>query len=292
MRQIRKLYLQNAAGARIDLNGAEGVYATDLTGFGSQASNSYGDLGRGFYLDVDPVRAQTTLGFTLKFTRKATAYAQYLQLTQWIAAAGGGLLLLYEPPGTALYYRRVELARLTKKEKTRVGWLEIPVELKPLTPWYLPSSVAAAAGEIPEDAMRYDLGRYGRGRYLASHVPAFAAQIEPMGDEPAAFTVTYAGAASDLVLSLVGLSTGAVYGRCEIDYEFLTGDVLEYSSAPRDSYCRVRRGGTVIDLEGRLDLTGEPYILMPVSEGCLLQLSASEMHGSAEIRASYYFSTV
>ncbi len=290
--EIRKLWLQNAAGERIDLNGAEGVYATDLAGFGAQASDSYGDLGRGFFANVDSRRAQAVLGFEITFTRRSTAYEQYLSLSQWIAAAGAGLLLLYKPPGMSTYYRRVELSRITKTEKNRVGWLEAPVEFKPLTPWYLPAATAAAAGEIPEDALRYGLSRYGGGRYLGSHAPAWGARIDPMGDEPASFAVTFRGAAEGLAISLTGLSTGTLYGRCEIDYDTQAGDVLEYSSAPRDSYCRLHRGSSVIDLEGTLDLAGEPYIRMPVSESCLLQLSAAEMSGAAEIRTSYYFSTV
>ena len=52
MKNIRKLYLQNAAGERYGLNGEKGVYASNLSGFGYSLSPSFADLQRGFFVPV------------------------------------------------------------------------------------------------------------------------------------------------------------------------------------------------------------------------------------------------
>ena len=52
-REYRKFYLQNAAGARLDLNGAQGIWATAPTGLGIQLAPAFGSLQQGFFRLLD-----------------------------------------------------------------------------------------------------------------------------------------------------------------------------------------------------------------------------------------------
>ena len=291
--EIRKFYLQDAAGERIDLNGAAGIYATDPTGLGEELAPNYGDLNSGFFMVLsDEAEPQTSVGLTINFTRRATAYEQYSELARWISAAGDGLLLLYAPHGATIYYRRVRLQYLKKTERNGVGWLECPAAFKPITPWYLPTSAPASMGSLAADAMRYDQFRYDQARYVGSHAPTYAAQLQPAGDIPGGLEIRFSGTADNPVLTLSGLATGKVYGVCAIGQSLVAGDVLEYSSSPRDSYCRVIRGGSVVPLDGYLDPSTDPFIRMPLTEPCLLQLTGTSISGSAEVRVNYFFRTV
>ena len=291
---IRKFYLQNAAGERIDLNGAEGIWATDPSGLGEELSPVWGNLNGGFFMVLsDEAEPQTPVGLVIKFTRRATAYAQFQSLARWISAAGTDLLLLYAPYGSTVYYRRVRLQYLKKEERNSVGWLECPAAFRPSTPWYLPTSAPASMDVPGQDAMRYDSGfRYGSARYLGSHAATYTAVFQPAGDIPGGVELTFLGEAVNPVLTLTGLSTGTVYGRCEISRTLQAGDELRYSSSPRDSYCRLIRSGQVTDLDDDLDPAADPYFRMPLTEACSLALTAQSIDGAAQARVNYYYRTV
>lgn len=284
----RKFYLQNAQGARFDLNGRDGVYASDPSGLGIARDPGFISLGSGFFRRVQDSDPQRAPGFLVTFTRRATAYEQYQDFVRYIGAAGDDLILVYKPYGTTEYYRDVILTVLEKTELSRVGWLECSCEVKALTPWYLPRTYSVALSEQATTAMRYAF-RYGSARYGAGRAPAFAATLQPEGDIPAGLVLSFDIVAVNPALTLVGLSTGTVYGRCEIEYTFVAGDVLEWSSEPDDGYCRLIRAGDTVDLSGALDMTAEPFFQMPVTEPCLLRLTGSGLTGEGSLSVSYYY---
>lgn len=288
---VRKFWLRRADGAMIDLNGAAGIWATEPTGLGVELAPSYGNLTYGFFQVLqDQYEPQTAVGLRLVFTSQ-DPYKAYHDLSAWISAAGDGLLLLYQPPGGSVYYRRVRLQYLKKEELDKVGWLIVPASFLPSTPWYLPSSAPADIGADSADLMRY-AWRYGSARYGTSHAAAYAATLQPMGDLPAVLRLTFTGTATTPVITLTGLATGTVYGRVVIDTTLQAGDRLEYSSAVNDSYLRVVRGGEIISLDNALDPTADPYFRMPVSEPCTLQISGQAIDGTAAVSVSYLFRTV
>lgn len=292
MRPVRKFWLRNAVGEQIDLNGAEGIWATDPTGLGVQLNPSWGNLTSGFFTVLeDQYEPQQPVGLTLKLTRRGRVYDDYHALAGWLAAAGDGLLLLYQPPGGSVYWRSVSLQYLKKGETDRLGWLSCPLSLLPRTPWYLPSEAGADVAEQSADVMRYGW-RCGEARYAASHAASYAAVLQPGGDMPGVIRIRFAGTAVSPVITLTGLATGTLYGRLIIDAELQTGDVLEYSSAVQDSYVRILRGGSVIELDNALDPTEEPFFRLPLSEPCTLQISGASIDGSARVSVSYLYRTV
>jgi len=290
--EFRKFYLQNAQGARFDLNGAGGVYATDPTGLGIALSPSFASLGSGFFTDVSTrTEPQRTPGFTVIFTRRASAYDQYRAFARFLSSAGDVFNLVYKPWGTAEYYRDVMLFALEKRELTQVGWLECPMEVKALTPWYLPQTYRVELAAQAPTAMRYAF-RYGAARYGAGRAPAYGATLQPSGDIPAGLILSFSGAVEDPAITLVGLATGKIYGRCEIEFVFVPGDELQWSSVPDNGYCQLVRAGDTVDLSGYLSMTEDPFFQLPVTEPCTLQLTGSGITGSGELSVNYYFRTV
>lgn len=290
--EYRKFYLQNAEGARIDLNGADAIWARDPVGLGVELSPVTGDLGHGFFKPLQEAnRLQGKPGFTLIFSDRDRNYAQYRELMEWIAAAGDGLQLVYCPSGTAEFLRRISLRTARKTEKNDVGWLEIPAELVTLTPWYLPSALNFTLGQ-ESDELRFDDGRFDVGLFSETQGEAFSAVINPAGTESASLLITFNGTATGLVLALTGLNTGKVYGRCAVSYQILSGDVLEYSSLPSDSFCRVIRSGVAVDMANYMDPSSSPWMHVPVTEPCQLTMTATSITGSATATVHYYYSTV
>ena len=280
--EYRKFYLQNAEGARIDLNGADAIWARDPVGLGVELSPVTGDLGHGFFKPLqEPNRLQGKPGFTLIFTDRDRNYAQYRELMEWI----------YHPSGTEEFLRRISLLTARKTEKNDVGWLEIPVELVTLSPWFLPSALNFTLGQ-KSDELRFDDGRFDVGLFSETQGEAFSAVINPAGTESASLLITFNGTATGLVLALTGLNTGKVYGRCAVSYQILSGDVLEYSSLPSDSFCRVIRSGVAVDMANYMDPSSSPWMHVPVTEPCQLTMTATSITGSATATAHYYYSTV
>ena len=288
----RRLYLQNAAGVRYDLNGKDGVWATDPAGLGVDLSPTYGDLGQGFFTTLeDYSEPQASVGFTVIFTDRAMAYTQYQDLTRWIAAAGGSLLLVYDPCGVGEYYRRVSLSYLRKTEKTQLGWLEIPAEFKCLTPWYQSATVDVSMQPRNEAALRYAF-RYDRARFDTSRADVYSVLLQAAGDVPAAVELSFTGEVLNPVLTLVGASSGTLYGRCAIATTLSGRDRLEYSSAYFDSYCRKISGKEITDLDDYINPASEPFFRIPPSEACILRLTGQTIKGDATARLYTHYRTV
>lgn len=292
MASFRKLYLQNAAGARFYLNGESDVLATDLTGFGTDLSALFGDLTSGFFkLLSNDSEPQTPIGFKINFTNKRSAYTQFQSLARFISSAGDGLMVVYCPIGAVEYFRDVSLSYLKKTEKSRTGWLTCATEFRPLTPWYLPSSLQVDMAAITSGAMRYSW-RYGTARYVRSLAADYSATLSPSGDMPAALQIVFEGAIDHPIITLTGLASGKSYGRCDIDATLHNGDVLEYSSEKNDSYCRMVSGGVVTDLDDDLDMDTDPFFFLPLEETCELTITGLAIAGDARVKVLYYYRTV
>lgn len=288
---IRKLYLENASGERVDLNGADGIYASEPSGLGMEISPVTGDLGSGFFAEfsseTEPMRP---VAFKISFTR-ADAYEQYQRLADWLSAAGGELLLVYNPTGSAEYRRRCRCTNLVKTEKNRVGWLQVSAQFKCFTPWYRPGSVNAGIEPLHADALRSDVSRYGTGRYSAGHAGAYSADIAPAGQLPAAVRLTWRGQASEPVITLRGLTTGTVYARIVVPVELGSDDTLELFTGSNGSFT-MTASGVETDVTTLLDPADDPFFRVPVSETCSLSITGSALNGTADIRIYPYWRTV
>ena len=292
MRSIRKLYFHNSAG-RHGLNGENGVYATDLAGFGFSFEPSFADIGRGFFPSVnDDKSAQNTLAFTMVLT--CNPYSTYQELMDWLAASET-LTIVYNPTGDREYWLDVTVSFVQKGELNQVGWLEIPCGFLCKTPWYLPTpTVLNIAGSGVDQGKRYPYRYDDNLRYGLSSATSISTVIACAGHIPGALRITFRGSVANPRIKLTGNLSGKVYGMCSINKGFSASDVLEFSTRYENSYAqRILADGTREDLIDALDLSADPFFHIPVDEPSTLAIEAdSVMSGHVALQIYYYYRSV
>lgn len=293
MRNIRKLYFQNAAGERYGLNGERGVYASSLAGFGLTLTPNFADLSRGFFVPVsDESEPQNTVPFTLTFTRNP--YDSYKSLVDWLTAAGT-ITIVYNPTGKQEYCRDVTINFLQKGELSAVGWLEIPCSFLCNTPWYLPAptSLELEAGGM-DDSKRYDYEYDDALCYGSDSSASFSGTIAGAGHIPGSLELTYYGAITNPKIRLTGNISGKTYGVCSVDVVLAASDTLKFSTRYENSYVKqITAAGVETDLLDALDLSSTPFFHIPVDEPCTISVEAdAPFTGFADLRIFYYYRSV
>ena len=293
MRQIRKLFFQDAAGNRYGLNGERGAYAASLAGFGFTLSPSFADLSRGFFVPVsDETEPQSTVTFTMVFTR--SPYTSYTELVNWLAAAGT-VTIVYNPTGAQEYYRDVIINYLQKGELNEVGWLESPGSLYACTPWYkpVPTSLTLEGSGIDE-SKRYTY-RYTKALiYGADSTSNLSGTIVGAGHIPGSLTMIFTGGITNPKIRLVGNISGKTYGICSVTAVLSVSDALLFSTRYEDSYVKKRSAaGVETDLLDVLDLSSTPFFHIPVDEPCTISVeSDAAINGKADLEIYYYYRSV
>lgn len=291
MANFRKFWLLNAAGERFGLNGERGVYLTEPEGLGYVLSPVFADLKNGFFRETESdAEPQQTQAGTLVFLNP-TAYQSYRTFVDWVNAAGS-LRLAYLPFGDAEYYREVFVNYLQKGELTRTRWLNSPLALFGLSPWYRPEPTALdmSAG-VGGSFKRYTYRYTANLRYGFDAASQLRGTVNPAGHVPAALQFAFYGSVVDPVLSLIGDNTGTLYGRAAISATLGATDTLEYSSMYRNSYVRARHAdGSVTDLLDSVDLGAEPFFRSPVTEPATFSMSsAAGFTGEGSLEIYYYY---
>jgi hypothetical protein len=293
LKSIRKLYFQNAAGQRKGLNGDNGVYATNLSGFGVTLAPSYADLSRGFFSPVSSeTEPQNTLAFTMMFTRNA--YDVYQSFLNWLSASET-ITIVYNPTGQQEYFRDVSINFLQKGELTEVGWLEIPCSFFCNTPWYMPTPTELnLIGSEVDQSKRYPYVYTDSLRYGAGSTAAISATIAGAGHVPGSLELTFYGSISNPRIRLTGAVSGKAYGVCSIAAVFGRTDTLKYSSKYEDAYVKkISASGQETDLLDALDLSSNPFFHIPVDEPCNISIEAdSSFSGKVDLLIYYYYRSV
>lgn len=294
MPNVRKFYLESAAGERFGLNGERGVWYTEPEGYGFEMETEYLSLGNGFFaplLDEDEAEPQTQVPKTGTLIFDRPAYQNYRIFVDW-ALSAGSLRLIYVPYGEAEASARVVIQSLLKDELDKVRLLNSEVELLPLSPWERgqPAAMSAAAAS---SAARYS-GRYS-GRYGQDAAGLLSVRIPAAGHLPGAVLLRYAGGITDPEIRVTGAVSGKVYGLCKLTAVIPSGAVLEYSSRPDAAAIRkLNADGSVSGLLEALTDPGDwPYASLPTDEDCVLSVSsAAPFNGSAELTVYRYYRTV
>lgn len=290
---MRKFYFSNASGDRWPLQGEKGVYLSEPSGLGVQLSPSYADLQHGFFIPIDTdVEPQGAPRATLVFVRPA--YPTYRQLINWLAAAGS-LELIYCPYGADEFHRRVDVQAITKSELNKNGFLSCELSLLARSPWFKAAATRFdLESQETDESMRYDIAYTDDLIYGDDFTSALSGTISPEGHIPAALSVTFYGGAVSPVISLTGDLTGKLYGACRVDDTIAAGETLLFSSEYVDSFVRkLTAEGVTVDLLDKIDLNGEPFPRLPLTEPCTLSITAdAAISGAADVLVYYYYRSV
>lgn len=289
---MRAFFLQNETGARVGLNGEDGIRLTEPAGLGLSFSTEYADIEEGFFKRTKRKEPQGKAAGTLNFTKNA--YARYQEFIDWCMRAAK-LYLVYKPLNSE-YFREIEISYLTKTELNMVRWLEIPAAFSCLSPWYLPTPLELNFESDADTAMRYTFCYDDTLVYGESGGGLYSVEIPARGHVPAALRVRYTGAAADLEISLTGAESGTEYGKCAVSGSIGETETLELFTAKRGAYVKsIAADGTETDLldAGRVDISTEPFFRAPVHEASILKLTgAGTLAGSVSAQAYFYYRSV
>ena len=293
MRSIRKISLQNSSGQRFPLDGTDGVYASELSGFGFSLEQNFADLSRGFFKSTESeLEPQQPIPFTITFTKNA--YQTYRRLVDWLSSAGK-ITLVYKPFGDLEFFRDVLVSSIQKGELNALCWLEAPCNFTCLTPWYLPTpTIMTLEGGGNDTSKRYPYRYTENLRYGSDSTAALSGIIAPSGHIPGALEISYSGAIINPRIRLQGNITGKTYGICSVAVSLEASDTLKFSSRYEKSYVsKIAAGGAETDLLDKLDLITEPFFHIPVDEPCTLTIESDDIiTGKAEVKAFYYYRSV
>lgn len=293
MRPIRKLSLQNATGERFSLNGENGVYASELEGFGFSLEPDLADLSRGFFQPVSTeFEPKHPVPFTITFTKNA--YQTYRWFVDWLFSAGT-ITLVYQPFGDDEFFRDVTVSYAQKGELTQVSWLEVPCSFLCLTPWYRPTPASMTLeGGGTDTSKRYSYQYTEDLRYGSDSTAALSCDIVPTGHIPSALELSYVGTIVNPQIRLKGRNSGKLYGLCSVAVTLEQTDMLKFSSRYEESFVsKISADGVETDLVDVLDLSTEPFFRIPVDEPCTLSIeSDSLLGGAANVLVYYYFRSV
>ena len=293
MRSIRKLYLQNASGERWDLNGTNGVYCTDLSGFGFTLETDFSNIGCGFFqVPSDNADAQSNLAFTVVFAKNA--YITFQTFADWLADSEK-LSIVYNPTGTQEYYRDIVVSFVEKGELNGVGWLECPCSFYALTPWYRPIPTSLSVQSSGKDERKLYNYRYTDSfKYGLDSSSALSATVVGSGHIPAAIELFYYGAIKNPQIKLTGNISGNTFGVCSISSVFSDADILVVSTKYEKSFVKkIAADGIESDLLNDLNLNLKPFFRIPINEPCTISIESDDFFtGRAELAVYYYYRSV
>ena len=290
---IRQLWLQNAQGERIPLNGQTSIYAYDLHGLGFSLSPKFADLGYGFFAAVaDANDPQGSPGMTLVFTKNP--YDVYQRFINWLAVSGNAVTLVYQPTGSQEFLTDVTIASLQKAELDEVGWLRCPITFYASSPWYRPLPTTFDMESTASDnSKRYDY-IYEDLIYGDDSASVLSVDLVGAGHLPGALELTYHGPISNPRIRIAGSRSGKNVALCSAKTILAPSDTLHYSSRQNDSHLyKVSAAGEVTDLLDVLDLSTNPFGHIPINEPCTVSLEAdSAIVGRAELTIYYHYRSV
>ena len=259
---MRKFWFENEYGERISLQ-SDALFLYLPAGLGFAENREYGQADYGFHEVTDEVFSPAQVSGTLVF--KKEPYAAYRKTADWLACAEG-LRLVYVPYGRDEYYMDVQVDVLDKSELTGTGWLEAPIKMTGLTPWYARLPLAFTFTEAPEnDYKRYPFG-YAY-QYTVSGKPGEIDIGALDGHFDGGVGLYAAGPLVSPVLTLKNTETGEVYGKLDLSGVTIEeGEQLVYSSRVRGAGVWRQKEGKKTDLVDKAELyAGIPvYMRAPV----------------------------
>lgn len=279
---MRLFYLENETGSRKPLNYEAGIFLSNPDGLGFEFGGTFADIGNGFFKNAIKKYPQKVFSANLLFFGEP--YKLYREFVDWCLQSEK-LFLVYNPFDDE-YYIDIEIESFSKKEINRLGYLDVQMRFKYLTPWYSYKNLEVES--ISEETYSYiqlsPTGEVGTGSTLDGPTDVlnpgistkFSVLVRANGHFDSGFKFEYHGAANHPVFILEDASTHEEIGRCLIKYDFPDGSKIEYSTQYSDSHVEsTNMLGESINLLPYLDLSNDPFFRIPVkknSEGYIIKV--------------------
>ena len=258
---MRKFYLENERGERINLNTPE-HFLENPSGLGFNDSITTLQSGH-FFKTTNQTPKQTAFTGTVSFVRDP--YENYKKFVDWVYSSLQ-LTLIYAV-SVVEYSRYVKIEYLEKTEITS-GKLSCMFSMLYLTSWFTKQKITGIFTNETVQNKKYNY-KYGytytqfsansiANIYLDAHVDGY---IDFVAN----------GALVSPSLELIS-ENGETIGKMELDANISTGEQLYYSSMPTECYLYKKQAdGTMVDLKNNVDLNNNNWFSVPHHKNCLLK---------------------
>lgn len=280
---MRKFALRNSIGEIYPMDGTNGILFLNPQGLGFSSAPTFADIKYGFFADVDnSAEPMNQVVGDIAFI--GDPYGKYHTFVNWLNK-GYPLELMYQPKGTQ-FYRSVEVSNLSKGEIELSGILRCTLALNCLTPWYKPNPINVNLAPDEDSGKRYS---YSYPYTYSSSAAESAVEIVSAGHIDGAIKLSAAGPLVSPVITLTNLGTGEVVGKVALNITVDSGQTLEFSTVPSDSYITVD-GEDVI---GNVDIMENVFFRLPRNTACSLSMVNSGAESIvAQIKVYDYYRSV
>ena len=261
---MRKFYIQNALGERVDLNGPKYLFTTP-SGLGLSYTISQDDISNGFYretkIDYPAIQIMGDISFI------GATYEDFRAFVNWLNK-GSQLTFVYCPYGTDEYYCDINIESLGKTEIEQGTKLVSTMVAIGKTPWYKPTAkiinIVPDAAESSTWDLEWDV-------VWANNSTAGETSVSAGGHLPSAVKAVIDGPLYNPEILL--LKDGSLVAKMALDDTTVqAGSVLTYSSLYTGA-------GVWIDGVSQipaLDLANENFFRIPLGGGYTLRITSEQ----------------
>lgn len=262
---MRKFYLQNSIGERVDLNDTTKYLLTSPSGLGLQFNINQFDIANGFYkrtkVDTPSIQIMGDISFV------GDPYEDYRKLINWLNN-GYDLSIVYCPYGTEEYYCDVNIESFGKTEINEGHSMTCTMVAIGRTPWYKPTATMI---NITPDAIESSTWDWEWDIVWANDATAGETQVKANGHLPSAVKAVIDGALYNPQIIL--LKNGTEVAKMVLaDTTVSPGSVLTFSSLYTNA-------GVWIDGVSqlpKLDLANENFFRIPPGSGYSLRITSEQ----------------
>lgn len=269
---MRKFYLENERGERINLNSPE-HFLENPSGLGFNDTVTTLQSGN-FFKTTNKTPAQTSFIGAISFVKNP--YVNYQSFVDWIHSSNN-ITLIYAPYAIE-YSRRVQIEYVEKTEISS-GKLSCMFSALYLTPWFTKQKISGIFTNETVQNKKYGYKyAYKYTQYSANSIANI--YLDAHIDGYIDFIAN--GALVSPTLELTD-ENGTTIGKMELDANISSDESLYYSSMPTECYLYKKQAdGIIIDLKNNVDLNNNNWFSVPHHKNCVLKFSSGASTTDAE----------
>lgn len=274
---MRKFYLENEFGVRLDLNSLEMGFLTSPSGLGYAMTANYINIGNSYlqsYMNTNQGEIKGTLVFGGK-----NPYESYKTYSDF-ANSAQKLRIIYAPTDGE-YFRDVDLVSIDKGELAK-GVLSCPVSFKCKGLFYVNREDRFVI-ERSDGELRFDFTWPARFNDYSERNVIFT----NAGHVPAPFTAEIYGYTEYPIIEIV--VNNMVLSKVQFDVILQEEEKILYSSLDGDLYCyKISPDGTIENIASSLDINNMNFFKIPTGQ-CMIRFTSATGATNKTIMQIYQF---
>lgn len=139
---MRRFYLENENGERVNLNGENKIWLYDVNGLGFSNALQFANCGKGFFTETaTDTEEQNSVAGNLAIKGITDRDAKYKALVDWLMSAQR-IRIVYAP-GASEYKANALIKFVTREDGDSPTHRIVPISFALLSPWYTERAYAA-----------------------------------------------------------------------------------------------------------------------------------------------------